>query len=73
MFMYRYKKSYKESIVHISLALARWSCTVLAAALSVVRDLFYLTNKHHYQGKKPSVRYIDILHREASAPYVTSH
>lgn len=46
----------------------------MAAALSVVRDIFYLTNKHHYQ-VKPSVRCIpiDILHREASAPDVTSH
>lgn len=45
----------------------------MAAALSVVRDIFYLTNKHHYQVKPKCAVYIDILHREASAPYVTSH
>lgn len=44
----------------------------MAAALSVVRDIFYLTNKHHYQGETKCAVYIDILHREASAPYVTT-
>lgn len=46
----------------------------MAAALSVVRDIFYLTYQQTpLPGESKCAVYIDILHREASAPYVTSH